>query len=53
MRLAVTLLGLDLLSVELTTGERDDGEPGDALAVGGETRPALGFCLPSMEYEEP
>ena len=43
MRLAVTLLGLDLLTVEITTD--DDDEPGDSVTT------ALGFTLPASDTE--
>lgn len=33
MRLAVTLLGLDLLTIDLTTGDGDNGsDPGDCTS---------------------
>jgi hypothetical protein len=33
VRLAVTLLGLDLLTIEITT-DHDAGEPGDSMSIG-------------------
>ena len=49
MRLAVSVLGLDLFSLEFTTDTPPDDGPGDCT-----TYPvATGFCLPEREGGTP
>lgn len=52
MKLSVTLLGLDLFSIELTT-DSDDGEGlGDVTSTGHEPGAIVGFTLPSTDWGE-
>lgn len=51
MRLAVTFLGLDLFSIDLTTAEADDDYSRD-LSGGTLGSDRIGFCPPETSLED-
>lgn len=49
MRLALTFLGLDLFTLEVTTDSDNGSDPGDCTS----TAVAVGFTVPEREWDEP